>query len=429
MYNLDIAGSLPRHPLWDALMTDHFRKTPLLLRDALSAPLLDERELLATYQRAADPTKDNKNVIFYGAAEDGRFSNVAGVKAIQFLPRQSDSSFQVYQGRLRAAGVASFSAHLRYCMMEYSDASFRTARALLSPVFSRTGYPPGSWNLDCYAGRYRETVFGVHRDGEDQFYMTPIGQKRLLLWSPQEWTSVPDYNQYRYCWQNHPVPPRVYEVGPRDVLYWPAEWYHIGESPSFALSVQVNMRYLPIVPDYRKLLPDLESRIRALMAEDAQSQPAAGELYNAGSLFADVGPALEDFLLQERLRWRSVGYASRHDSADRVVPQTLPFSSMAVSSRPFSLSRECPLHWGRLNSGDVVIACNGATIFGHLEVVMLSVLLLLTPGSTWTLQTLQKRAPERSDAVARLITWLNTHGGLEEVSAAQESPRNDTDAH
>ena len=292
---------LVSHPEWPRFSEEYWGKRPFLFRDVLPRPLFEEGQLLLAYRRARERQVDaerekvtlvrgavsvDSNVIAYLERHDGTWENgyTRAEDVIRLFPGSGDPTCADYVARVRretsCAGVA---AHLRYNLLGYNPSLVEPAEELVTPVFERIGFP-GSWTLDSYLGQYQSTAFGVHQDlTEDQLYVSPVGTKQILLWAPHDWESCAHHRDFKFNSAGHPSKPIVFSVSPRDVAYWPRDYYHIGSSPETALSVQFNLRPRRLAADARNLgLRRITSLTPTAIAAEVTATHAAIKDWAAG---------------------------------------------------------------------------------------------------------------------------------------------------
>lgn len=113
------------------------------------------------------------------------------------------------------------------------------------PITRRVGLPLLGFSAEIFVGRYKDTPFGVHQDpGLESFYQPIHGNKRFWFWPPPTWES--SKNQYPpppNRLQEHAATATIIDVVPGEVIYWPADYWHIAETPEFAVALGVSFTY------------------------------------------------------------------------------------------------------------------------------------------------------------------------------------------
>ena len=107
-----------------------------------------------------------------------------------------------------------------------------------SGLWDRVGLPLSGAITTLFHGSYEHSPVGVHRDRFATFMFGLKGRKRMRFWDERPWTepvsSVLDY-------ERHLGTSFTAEVGPGDLLYWPANYYHVGESATGQPATSVNI--------------------------------------------------------------------------------------------------------------------------------------------------------------------------------------------
>lgn len=412
------AEALPTHPRWPEFLDEYWLKRPFLFEGVLSEPFLSEPALLHVYRAARTHAAGDHNVRTYTLPRAGgaaRWQTSRGADCVRWLPSDADASMTAYAARLLEHGeLAELSAHLRYNMLRFGPDAWWRARSLLTPLFEATGFPAGGWDLDCYAGQYQQTVFGVHTDDEDQLYLTPIGTKVMKLWHPRDWCAAEAPESFRHHSDRHPVPPLTFTVGPTDVLYWPQEYFHIGESPGFALSVQINMRRIPAHAAGGDALPrsgygpgrpsSLHDRCVAVAAGPSESSPVAGRLQLTGR--------------GEALRYDAALCSSWFSTSEMPpIPFRVPLPVDAISGDAIRVAPEFPILYGAAE-GDLVVACNGEVWSVADTAAARRLLDCLEPAAVWSkhalLEAVNAGVPEDEqidrETLDELLTELAASG-------------------
>jgi hypothetical protein len=196
--------------------------------------MIAEREFMAALRGAA---------MDYAAAPTARvppgriFLSGEPVKPEQlapFLPGGAETC-QQYVSRIRTAhprdGIGII---LDNCEKHVPAMRDRLVPAL-HHVFSRVGYPARRNHLCVYAGTYRSTPFGIHRDDSHVLMFCGVGKKALAFWPRPYFDGKRELfvgGLLRARLQDHIAVASVLEIGPLDVLYWSPDDYHVAVSDS-----------------------------------------------------------------------------------------------------------------------------------------------------------------------------------------------------
>ncbi|SDZ27515.1 Cupin superfamily protein [Lysobacter sp. yr284] len=146
---------------------------------------------------------------------------------------------------------------------------WRSERAFFAPLWREAGLPVTGAITTLFHGNYESTPVGVHRDRFATFMIPVQGRKRMRFWTRKPWreaiSTLPDYRA-------HLDSSFLVEAEPGDVLYWPADYYHVGESVDGGVSTSVNLG----VPRHEhRPVYELEDLMVDLGRADAQIDPAA----------------------------------------------------------------------------------------------------------------------------------------------------------
>ncbi len=191
------------------------------LRNACGAHLGGDRRVMLQAYGAGDPGED----------ADRR----AWLRA--FVPGPGDASFDAWAAR----HTPPFLLHVSH-LHQFHPALRAAVDDVAHAVFPRVGLPDGRVWVDCYAGDYGLTPFGVHIDGNSNLTFAIRGTKKLLLWEPEvywrEWA-----RRGRFDLREDPelaTLATVLEAAPGRAIYWPSRFWHVAE-PKAGLSVTMNV--------------------------------------------------------------------------------------------------------------------------------------------------------------------------------------------
>jgi hypothetical protein len=156
-------------------------------------------------------------------------------------------------------------------ILDKVDIALPTIRHKLTPLlhalFERVGYPVRGIHSCIYAGTYSTTPFGIHMDDCHVLMASGIGTKKMAFW-PRE------YFEHRGELVKPGSPAhagkeldalladaRILEIGPYDLLYWPAGYWHVAvnDTDQFRASLSVGIyhrgdtaevlkKYIPMPP-------------------------------------------------------------------------------------------------------------------------------------------------------------------------------------
>jgi hypothetical protein len=227
-------------------LAEQWGRGPRIFRDALRAPALTERELMsAILGTAADYLADPGVKVPPGrvflAGEVVKPEQLAS-----FLPRGGAEDCTQYVSRIRQAHPQEEIG----IILDNCEKHIGAVRDRLTPVlhglFSRVGYPARQNHACIYAGTYRTTPFGIHRDDCHVLMFCGLGKKKMAFW-PRPYFDEKKHlhvqGKLRASVPEHISQATVLEIGPLDALYWSSDDWHVavseGDEFQAALSVGI----------------------------------------------------------------------------------------------------------------------------------------------------------------------------------------------
>ena len=371
---------------WPTFASTYWDRRPVLYRAVQTVPF-DEAETFRTAVDAADPARRGRvlppNVQF--TVERWQQNEPADQ-----LPAATDGSFDGYEERLAGLLGGRRYALVMNCFHAFGFDLWHRQCSFFGGLWQQVGMPYVSAITTMFHGTYEHSPVGVHRDRYATFMFVLRGRKRMRFWATRPWsepvTTVLDYDRYR---------PESFavEVGPGDLLYWPASYYHVGESAGTEPATSVNVG-LPREASGALGVADLFADLDPVWVGD----PAAGIEQLDPVLAAPFAPGpdpdgrlpaalpaslrqattrLRGFARDGGLHERTTALSLRFRTAGgfRPVPPAAPVRSLddgtMVRADPGS-----PLLWSATGAG-TMIAANGHTV--RTTARLTSVERLLTP--------------------------------------------------
>jgi hypothetical protein len=276
-----------------------------------------------------------------------------------FLPNQRDGTWEGYFARMedqldgRDYNLAINRLHL------VSYELWARARDFLSGLYTATGsLSPGYADFDVFAGKYRSTPVGIHVDHAANFMFTPVGRKRMLAWEPEVAARLPketmDYEAVRgdAHWLE----------GDADTLvYFPSEFFHVGESPDEA-TVSTNIA-LFFDPDP---LGEVVAEAHRRASRRIGGAPVAPQTFPPGESAPGVGDGYRDALAA--LRQVLAGDTLEETLADAALRRATAFGFEVVprpddDAEPFGddalVQRSAPYPILARRGDTTVVSANG----------------------------------------------------------------------
>lgn len=261
---------------WVAELAAGWGVRPVLLRNPFGGPLFRAEQFfrLLVEMRGEIEEGDGVDVALYdrhrvaltgASASDRTLSPLAPL-----LPESRDRSLRGWVKRLQTEPrfetfglfLNGVHAHLPF---------WRAMREVLRELGRYVAAPTSALNTDVFIGNYARTTFGVHRDRLDNLMFMVKGRRTMRLWSDAVWRERTGTDSDEETFQEYEAyqdDAESYELHAGDVLYWPAETWHVGEgdgetSISFNLdfpTADADDRVHPIVRDAFTGLLDLAAR-------------------------------------------------------------------------------------------------------------------------------------------------------------------------
>jgi 50S ribosomal protein L16 3-hydroxylase len=218
---------------WAELTERFWDRGPVLFRGIDPAPFVADEVFAAAVAacRTDEPSVLPPDTQF--TVERWQRTDPAGA-----LPRAADGTFDVYQDRMAAELDGRRYALVIHRFHAHHFPQWIRERAFYSGLWDRVGLPLSGAITTLFHGSYEHSPVGVHRDRFATFMFGLKGRKRMRFWDERPWTepvsSVLDY-------ERHLDTSFTAEVGPGDLLYWPANYYHVGESATGQPATSVNI--------------------------------------------------------------------------------------------------------------------------------------------------------------------------------------------
>lgn len=293
-------------------------------------------------------------------------------RIVPFLPRVEDQGWESYAERIERVGEGR-----DWCLIindpPHYTSLFETASTrFFYPLVQAVGVPLNQYSAELFAGRYASTPFEIHTDPNlESFYSVLVGGKRLWFWEPDHWTR-----------KGFDFPPRFLELSDRDreladvrdvergdLLYWPADYWHVGETPNFTVSLGVSLvrprpeqagaRLRQLVLNALKRM--VEPRPCDPFLPISRDQPwrsVPAELIAEASRVRAAANGLEDEL---QSFWLAL--CTNRGSFDAMATSSdisPAMDELADPSWQIRLASEVLLAWRRSSDGTLVVASRGA---------------------------------------------------------------------
>lgn len=302
---------------WDTFVDQFWDREPVLYKGIDNAPFVEQEVFDAVVRgsRTPHPLAMPGTVQFTVARRQQ-------TQPRDLMPELSDGSFSGYESRMARRLHDQPYALVAHQFHSFHHPQWIRVKRFYAGLWERVGQPTHSAISTMFHGSYEHSPVGVHRDRFATFMFCVRGTKRMRFWATRPWTdpvhTVLDYEPYL-------ASSFVAEVEPGDLLYWPARFYHVGESagggtPATSVNVGVPRREHRPHYEIEALFDHTEPVVEA--APLTKDTDADGQL--SGELPAALEQAVEEFarcLRTDQIRERATGLALRVRTAGGFWPE------------------------------------------------------------------------------------------------------------
>jgi hypothetical protein len=215
----------------ERLLLDLWQRRPGLL-DAPAPPLTSKRLLQILARLVVLPVGPRVRIF-----ADGR-----QISAREFATlRISATTFESFIESAMASLHTQDLAVIMDDVSEVDDGLFTWVSDFLAPLLATAGVPADRVETSIFAGVYRETPFGVHRDiGNDNLTFPILGSKEFLVW-PEGTTFESVLDPHRIPFDELAQAAERFRLQPGQMLYWP-DRYHVGlPSPEVHATLSIGL--------------------------------------------------------------------------------------------------------------------------------------------------------------------------------------------
>lgn len=246
---------------WQSFLVRYWEKEPVVLKDAIPAPLASPEEIFALILSAfeAHGKESHSHIRFYA----GRRCVCSG---FEHFTTKEDTSLESYGRRLakltkeEGFGLVINSAQI------YHAGIWTRARSFLRGLYQLIGIPVHVPEVVLFFGHYKSTPFGVHNDNEGVFSFTIQGEKKIRVWPPGAYRGRLNAAEYQDALEGS----IALGGSVNDVLYWPGSHDHVGEG--VGLCVSLNIRAIGPKAVYNALSGPLEPILREALSEASKTR-------------------------------------------------------------------------------------------------------------------------------------------------------------
>lgn len=284
----------------------------------------------------------------------------------ELLPGPEDKSLAGYDARLAdQLRGAEFTLLLANPHL-YCNKLWDRVRVFIRGLYRQVGVPCGGVDTGIFLGRYLRTPFGVHRGQMSVLTFPVYGEKHFRLW-PRGYGDAHEDIRDSLEYPDHISNSLELRAGEQDMLYWPADYWHIAESAG-SFTAALNLGCWWDRPPLSRVLLEVSQQLaermdgvgnemsldyaRAVSGEPQEFVPA--QMAEALSV---IRQTVSDDRIEEALALETL----RTLSADgfRDLPEPLPFESPRWRGEVIERIPERPVLSMRGADGTLHVAANG----------------------------------------------------------------------
>jgi hypothetical protein len=301
---------------WAEFVRDDWEKNATVLKGALSTPLVSDQSMFAALLQVSRAYRN-------GHAENKLSFWIDGRKIQEltdYLPVASDKSVPGYVRRLDRQLRGSEFTLLVADPHIYDYNLWNVARRFLRGLYTQVGMPCGGVDSTFFIGRYKRTPFGVHR-GQMSVMTFPVhAEKRFRTW-PRGYGEAHPEIESLLDYPDHEQVSSELIGNSQDVLYWPADIWHIAEG-SEQFTSTFNIGFWWDRPPLTRVLFEMSRRLaEKLNTSDFRGFTLPDKFSNGYPLAAQVDSSIHE----------AIGL-TRHVLADEDIDTSLALNSMRTIS-------------------------------------------------------------------------------------------------
>lgn len=230
---------------WHEFFDQYWNKQPVVIKNISKAYNLKTEELFNSLAETCDAFRsdDSTQIKLYVN------NNQVIQDLYDSLPSTKLGNFENYAQLIKDKYHSeTFTLYVNGLLAQHPSIWLKYYR-FLQEVFANQEISLQTIDFEVFAGRYKSTAGGVHQEACANFHFIVHGKKTMRVWHPDIFRShafktyqtaseryliCSDYQEYL----NESIPLEG-EAG--DILYWPAGYWHVGESPQVSASVNLAM--------------------------------------------------------------------------------------------------------------------------------------------------------------------------------------------
>lgn len=375
---------------WQDFIDNYWEKKPTVIKQPFARMLASSEELFQALVTASDYFRAgdrNANMRFH------RNHALMMADVGKHIPFAEDGSIQGYAERLvKRMDCEKFDVMINHLQIHNADLWLRL-REFFRPVYENVKFLPNNTEVVLFLRNYKATARGLHKDSASVFLFVIEGTKKIITWpndyfkeKPEIWETL-DYDQH----MDNAV---VLEGEPGDIIYWPASYWHVGESEdqlSLSLSVGLHMKYKPTETLLEQIAQAVESQFMALDVDHYPFDP------NNPQQSADILPRTLDAVnqtLKEMESSQTLAQSLKLAWLKRVTSYSFPKVPLPLPERKLADQeiicgqKHYPIIWTEWSDGQLAISANGHPFVAKNQAHVLELLACVNTGEEFQVKEL-----------------------------------------
>jgi 50S ribosomal protein L16 3-hydroxylase len=348
---------------WSRFRAEHWEKRGTVLRQPFAQPLAMPDETFDGLVTASDRYRAGDPDIVLKFCID---HTMQLVDIGRYLPERADGTAEGYAERVtRMIDGRRFGLIVEE--FQVFDAAFwLRLREFLCGLYEHTGLPRESSKATVFFGNYEHTPWGLHRGNSGNFQLIVDGPKRVRAWPDAFFRGKEDMT-HRLDYERYNGDSIVLEGEPGDIIYWPSDYWHVGESVNGALSCAISVAmfidqhsagmvtgYSRGMVERRLARADRASPIDVRPARMGESPAALDDVVRRS--IAALRDVSDDASLELRLRVAWLNHVTGFGFTS--APAPLPTQRLADDATVRALA-EYPIVWLRGDNDLLICSANG----------------------------------------------------------------------
>jgi ribosomal protein L16 Arg81 hydroxylase len=417
---------------WGHFFEHYWGKKPLLIKQPFLTPPVNAADAYQAMVRAASAYRGGYRVRSKGATcirfmKDNNWV-LADIDA--YLPTAEDESVAAFVRRLEEQLNGQRFEFTFYDIQEHWPELWLRLREFYSGLYDFTGMPVLPTEPSIFFGNHGKTAKGLHKDDSNNFVF--LIEKKRLRFIPKEVFSDKGLDYKTLDYEKYSDDSIILDGEPGDVIYIPADWFHVGETGeglSLSLSVSFYNYYEPIAEAMdilsrvaSKRLPEA-ARVKTFSFDSSKFRETAENLPEAMS--AVVEALKESVQSAEFIRKLQLAQLMRVTGMGFVAPAPMAAKGLSDDEVIVGNSRY-PIAWFQLDEQTIACSANGHVFAVPASAEIPELIERLNSNDKYRVKDLVLRHAEGVDP-KMLCSFLNKLHSLRAISIAEELPSSPAD--